>query len=329
MSTFGRGFSRHDIFLTLWSSFNVLLLLTLLHPLRKLMINSAKLSKSIAKFLSYASLILIINTFLLYSNLIFTPVYTLFERNDKIYHMSVASTAALYALQNYLMLLNLYLRLYFVFKTSMWAISKHTTLCFISIFILLLICCIAMVLLPTVRHTFVWRLLIVFFVVIVSTLYISLVTLLVHKLYKAHSPMHSTDDSLLPMIHKNTLLAIVSVVCTCLGPVSVVIRFRADIMWMTFLSNCLVSIDIYIKLCCVMLSYSFYQWHYQKACGCIESVCCKRSITEHPEVHSHMEYKRSDAEHPELPVEVTTETAESKEIELSHRNRRNAISVTA
>eukprot|EP01083_Nonionella_stella_P176493 617660_1 len=127
MSTFGRGFSRHDIFLTLWSSFNVLLLLTLLHPLRKLMINSAKLSKSIAKF----------------------------------------------------------------------------------------------------------------------------------------------------------------------------------------------------------LSYSFYQWHYQKACGCIESVCCKRSITEHPEVHSHMEYKRSDAEHPELPVEVTTETAESKEIELSHRNRRNAISVTA
>eukprot|EP01084_Bolivina_argentea_P279272 477427_1 len=313
----------------IWTAFNIFLILTITNPVYKTIKKCLQRNKDVAKFVFYLALVLIANTILLYMGLISIGCGLLFQSTTKILETMIFLFSALYAFQNYFMLLIFFIRLYLIFKSTAFTVSKSTTHFFISIFTALPIICVFLALLPRYRGTLMWSLLISIFIGTIITLYISLLSLFLYKLCQAQKYENSHDQILLPIISKVTLLAIICICSTFLAPLSIVIRFNFDETHFSFISNCLVSIDIYIKLFCVMLSFACYQTHYKILCGWLESCCCKKcfsddlktaQITIATNTNTQNTVQISNTQkapkikvHLELPVisDITTETSEN------------------
>ena len=102
---------------------------------------------------------------------------------------------------------------------------------------------------------------------------IFLILVFLYKLRQLHDIGDGEDQSIIALINKTTLLAAISIISNILAPISVLIRYKYNLHFIDFISNCLVTTDIYTNFGCIVLSYTLYDPLYQVLCKC--SYCCK------------------------------------------------------
>ena len=102
--------------------------------------------------------------------------------------------------------------------------------------------------------------------------------LFVYKLFKVYQkfvPVSATnDDGLLSIITKNTLLAVISVTSTILNSIIVVFAWNnLQNIPLWYIKDVCLVLEMYTNFCCILLTYKYFNNHYDKFCGCMDRKC--------------------------------------------------------
>eukprot|EP01084_Bolivina_argentea_P280170 479096_1 len=187
----------------------------------------------------------------------------------------------------YTLLVLLFIRVYVVFKGSLFQLSSCITRTVISAFLITLSLVIVLAI-PIWKTDNLWQIRNLFFALIflLTIVYcIWITTFFIYKLYQVFKAAELKDDHLLPTITKNTVLAIFSIAVT----------FLAIIVWITspttqkrrendfahYIYYFIFLLNLYVNFITSMLMYGTFKPYYDKLCGCIDSKCkscCIRMI---------------------------------------------------
>eukprot|EP01084_Bolivina_argentea_P105600 189103_1 len=205
--------------------------------------------------------------------------------HDTIYQIGFA----IYGMQIYWLWMVLFCRLYFVFKGSAYEISSYSIYTVTAFFVVMPIW-VASGWLPWPQK---YHNIVAGITLLLSTIFNILISyLFLYKLYIVFKDTKQKEEnSLLLIIRKNTLLAVISISVSLIANVIYVIAsFQVTaftrsykqiknypMLWAVFL---LIYItDVYVNFICVMLSYSFSYSNYLKVCkygdNLIKSFCIK------------------------------------------------------
>ena len=198
--------------------------------------------------------------------------------NNSIFTVNIT----LYALQIYILGLLLLSRVYIAFKGSVYRLSKCTVYSLAIFFISCLL--LVIVLLSPIWDNndalFFTLIGLLFFATIIFCLWIS--SLFIYKLYKVTKGVDDKNDNkLLPLITKNTILAMFSIGATLFAIMIWVISFWKFTYGWQVVYALAFYFDIYSNFICVMMMYSVFDKYYQKCCKSVDikcTQCCKAII---------------------------------------------------
>ena len=202
---------------------------------------------------------------------------------DEFAYFSLLITAwILYAyVQLYLLWVVMFIRLYFVFEDSAFALKRGTVILSICLFaclpILMLIVYVILLVLSVVglgNVQIVWFLFLFYGLISLAFSFV-----FVSKLYQILklSPIQSIDNGLLKAITKTTILALISFIMTAVMTFMIFLIgdgvSRHKSLWL--LQIMLIIMDIYSNFICVVLTYKMFDNQYRRCCGCADEKCRK------------------------------------------------------
>ena len=177
-----------------------------------------------------------------------------------------------YCLQVYFLWLILFLRLIHVFKSSAYKISCFTENILRSILFLVPIVAIC-AFMPFFDSNA--RVIIAAILMVTSAVLCIFITgIFTYKLYKIYNNLKLNDDSLLTIITKNTLLALISVISTILNSIVLVFAWNNtdNIPLWYFKDTCFVA-EMYTNFICILFTYQYFNEYYLTFCGCMDRKC--------------------------------------------------------
>eukprot|EP00483_Globobulimina_turgida_P006516 UN06526 len=105
---------------------------------------------------------------------------------------------------------------------------------------------------------------------------ISITLLFLYKLCKVYSNESISNvnntRTLLPLITKNTILAVISLIFNILAISSWSSSTRGTIN-RVIMSDYMILFDVYSNFICTLLAYQFFHRYYKKLCGCFDKSC--------------------------------------------------------
>ena len=175
------------------------------------------------------------------------------------------------AMHYYMLLLILFIRVYFAFQGSMFALTKCTVKTYIVIYIIEPILFILGGFMYIIVDSPIGLMLIAVAVVFILSLIISIVALYVQKLIQVYK-LSKGDEHYMSIITKTTILTMMSVIVTCFGyiPFFMVNYLNGYTYWIMELS---LLIDIYTNYICVVVGYPVFATLYNKLCGGLDLKC--------------------------------------------------------
>ena len=207
-----------------------------------------------------------------------------------------------YATQTYLLWLILFLRLKYVFKGSVYKLSKLTTRIHAIIFIFIPFATpIYFIILSLVKSNIIYTLILLASFIFIITFSCSLSILFIYKLFQvfknmdnAHHHHHHIsnktnkntkkyiNNKLLQTITKSTILAVISLTMTLLTPITLLFGYYA----ISYVNNNQILIeaassllsfcslfDVFTNYFCILLSYTYFHSIYLKLCGKCDKKC--------------------------------------------------------
>lgn len=242
----------------------------------------------------------IISSFTLFNALLYDVFYlTCRELDDyegPIYHTC-------YFMQIYTLWLTLFCRLYYVFKESSYRLKKLSIYLYYAAFISVALCMIPMyIIFDLEAESFIT----LPYVTLSIAFNISLLVAFIYKLYQLLHDMQSASsspkggirgsykkhtDPLLIIMTKNTLLAVISILCTFLVIIVLIYLYarhkghyerHSDME--EFVLEFVILVDIVSNFICILLSYQFFDNEYNRFCK-----CCNHRL--HKYLHIEMDKK--------------------------------------
>ena len=188
-----------------------------------------------------------------------------------------------YGLQLYLLWLVMFIKLYYVFKESVYQLSLCTLRFFIILFIILPTALGINLFLFTMANpeTEIYHRYLFIMYGIIALFSLILTYLFVYKLYKIYRDSNQQskmdpNDTFLSIMSKTTILTFTSIFFTMLVPLILVIfeTFKAEPDHTHDFKYGILTVigifDVYTNFLCVMLSYSILDNVYKKWCGCCD-----------------------------------------------------------
>ena len=253
---------------------NCCLLITTVFPCSSLWNNRKNLKFTGAKLSYYPGFFLVINTMILLLMTICIVTLELMAINQLYLLLIIQIFASFYGIQHYLLLIALAVRLYFIFKKTPMELSKIQIKIFIIFSSLIFISCILIPLLFKILNNKIFIISMIILIIIIISAMIILILSFIFKLHKLHEIGDKEDQSIISLINKTTLLASISIISNILAPISVIIRYKYNLNFINFISNSLVTLDIYTNFSCIVLSYTLYDPLYKIICKCSK---CRKS----------------------------------------------------
>eukprot|EP01083_Nonionella_stella_P007686 22116_1 len=214
----------------------------------------------------------IVSSITLLNAMIYDALYLVCPQLDDlegpIYH-------SVYFLQIFCLWIVLFLRIYSIFKTSEFELSKITIALYIVAF--------SVVIITTIPFYMIYELhadsIITLPYVTLSALFSGmLLVTFIHKLVDVFSQF-GVDEHLLKTMVKNTVLAVISIACTLVVVIVLVVLYikhegnyhdRYSVLEELVL-ELFILIDIVSNFICVLLSYAFFDQKFQRLCGFVNA----------------------------------------------------------
>lgn len=222
-----------------------------------------------------------------WSGLFFFTITILLGLHNAIYYVATISSCnpkpfsdalgiGLYAWQLFGLWLVLFIRIYLVFKEAVYRLSKYTiytVTSFFVIMVLLFIICLLPIWPQDDNGHRVELNILVSVMLLLSFIYSIWISIFfVYKLISVFKGVHrdksSTDNALLSIITKNTILAVMSIIATFIA-----IIIREILTWGNPNVYGVFSIDVFTNFVCIALSYQIFDKYYQLFCGCVDNKC--------------------------------------------------------
>ena len=203
-------------------------------------------------------------------------------------------------LQSFMVLVTLFTRSYFVFKGSVYNLSRWTITAYCVSFSLLLLMALIVLVFPfedvfgEERSDGIAVAMIALCFLIYALLCVSIAGLFIFKLFQLHKTVNKRDgenarfsttskdenDRFIALITKNTVLAFVATMTTVLTLASVITipdkptnsKFKK-----AYIRHYLFLLDAFINFVCIKLAYRVFQGYYYKICGPLDRKgkwCC-------------------------------------------------------
>ena len=228
-------------------------------------------SKMMDKGLFWTGLIFFIFVFLSLVHLTFDEMY--FCRDISVYTITHTVTSLIYSIQTLLLLAVLFIRLYFVFDGTMFALSPTLIKSYwiIYIFTIILTVC-AGIFYSNSRRTFIGLLIVGSGFLMVIIIMVILIILFLYKLIQVYKSVDG-DPELIAIITKTSLLAIISTSSTIILAMITLITPSSESIHFVFLNVLFVTNDFVTNFWCIILSYTEYSAWYLKLCKCCDNKC--------------------------------------------------------
>lgn len=199
-----------------------------------------------------------------------------------------------YIIQAMLIIVIWLYRIHIIFRDTELLISKVIVIIYVIIIIFLLILAIIhgmsyLILYddPQIwsKYSHLWSYLGCINLLLYISLCLSISMLYIHKLHASFNGNFNTKHlKLAPVIVKTSILNFMTMFVTLLNAICLI--FRADSIYMEYLSELFMAIDVFTNFLCVVLSYKHYERFYFLLCGCLDNKCtnfCSRPIDQ---IHS-------------------------------------------
>jgi len=264
----------------IWIVINCLiLLLTIPLTIKFLKTHFQKQSKKQPQYLFYPGIIFVLTAYIVM--IADTISIFFYDCNHMWWMLFMLIFGFTYTLQISLVLIILFLRVYFIFKTSAYALSKLTICIFMITFISLP---------PIVGVVEFWyhtshhsdessiALAICYFInILIMT---SLLILFIHKLFTIYGHLPAIQDikqsdthrSLMRVITRTVVLTSISVIFTFIASIGFITINKLNKLGLMIVAV-LVIIDVYTNFVCILLSYTYFNDYYDKLCGKFDLFC--------------------------------------------------------
>eukprot|EP01084_Bolivina_argentea_P022366 41562_1 len=185
-----------------------------------------------------------------------------------------------YTLQASALLMVWFIRLYYVFRSSRFALSSYTKMVYISIFILGLIFT-TIITVHLGPQEGLWLILVQFAYLLYVILVIILSSLFVNKLCRVYRNVDVAAKSnkrskerykLIAVVTKISVLNFGSLTITILAAITIIFFIHGNV-YAEFIAHFAVFADIFTNFLCVILSYNNYKRFYHIVCGCCHNQC--------------------------------------------------------
>ena len=186
----------------------------------------------------------------------------------------LAISGIIYFLQKYVLLLVLFSRVFYIFNGTGLSLSKLTFNIFIILFTITpILLVLSVILAPYFSGTIIYILVVAIFIILLNVGFIiSLVLLLLYKLYAVYKLMtHQLEKyQLISVISKTTLLATFNIIFSVLGPISIIIAVSSSHTKTQFysyiISGFTIPFEIILNLICITLSFRYFNNIYKHIC---------------------------------------------------------------
>eukprot|EP01084_Bolivina_argentea_P278811 476479_1 len=235
------------------------------------------------KTMYWIGLIYIVLSMLLFITHTGGAIHGFFDCNNKSKtgELIIIIAIILYAIQTYTLWIVLFTRIFFVFKDTVYKLSSCTKYSVIIFFVSVLV-------LGSIATMFdksqsVDNLIAVFELFLSICFCTWLSCLFLYKLFKVFSNSEKgSDDVLLSIIIKQSLLAVISIGMTLFTILTFIMAAITGHAWASFV---VFLCDQYTNAICVVLGYSCFDSYYKKFCfrchnGCTKIFCCS-VVVEH------------------------------------------------
>eukprot|EP01084_Bolivina_argentea_P219231 371886_1 len=268
--------SRYPAYLILSIIFNIILLLptcVIAYNITKYCLHPPAGKEKPAKALFYYTLLFILSTIGCLSLLILIDICNIQPYTKSITLLLIISCIT-YLLQKYLLLIVLFCRSYYVFNGTGLEISTKLIRIFTIMFIItpfvLVLCSIITIVYLSKQTSLIIG---IFIMLLIVFEIVALIVLIIQKLYTIYKLMtHSSErNQLIKLITKTTLLMSISVITSIIGPILIFIRF--DNIQIYIISGVVISIETFINLICITLSFTCFNKYYVRYCNFGDNFC--------------------------------------------------------
>eukprot|EP01083_Nonionella_stella_P131964 401199_1 len=175
-----------------------------------------------------------------------------------------------FAVQSYLLLFIFYMKLRMVFKGTVLQIAKCTNICYTIMFAGMPFSFImAIVLFFVDSIAFFWfEILFLFFAALTM---LSLVVIFVHKFI--HVYRQSSDEELITLITRTTLLAMISISITIVDAMNTVLIGTVDSIVYHWICHYIALFDLFSNLICIVIGYQMFKKYYFILCSPMDRCC--------------------------------------------------------
>eukprot|EP01084_Bolivina_argentea_P172358 298567_1 len=205
------------------------------------------------------------------------PCYNILNTIEWATILAIIGSILYLIVQIYLLWLVMFIKLYYVFKESRYALSKCTVRSFIALFIILpFIMFIAVIIGISMSGATGVILLLLY-----ATFSGILSYLFVYKLVKIYKDTQQFDESgvinpnnrILSTITRASLLAFISFSFSLINPIVSYIVYDEESYFDDFISAVIMLMDIYTNVICVILTYGPFTTQYMTCCGVCDKQC--------------------------------------------------------
>ena len=267
-----------DIMVPSTSVLAIILMLPALHRYLKL-----KSDPKVNKYLFWICWTFFIIIFLYL--LILIPRGIFFCHNHNTFQVMANISSQLYGIQTVLLSAIFFLRLYFIFAETTFALSQAIIIIYWIIFCLCTSLFIAAsIAFSNFSHRFIAPIIIgIAFSMFLITISI-LIILFLYKLTQVHTSVdqENSDPALIEVITKTSILASISTIISLLNAIAIILEVLPSTtsIHTIFISKLFNVYDVITNFWCVILSFSGYTDWYLKVCKRCDSICisCWHSI---------------------------------------------------
>lgn len=209
---------------------------------------------------------------------IFYCPYTLHKKFSVLFNIAQGTYTILLAAHYYILLLILFIRLYFAFKGSTFALKKCTVRFYTFCYILQPITFISGSFLYLMDNEEFGLFLVAITAILILCIIISIVILYVNRLIMVYR-LSDGDEHYMGIATKTTILTVICLTVTMIGytPFILINYLNGHSYWIYEI--CLL-IDIYANWICVVGGYPMFSTYYERLCGALDLKCrnCCRYI---------------------------------------------------
>ena len=182
-----------------------------------------------------------------------------------------------YTLQIILVLIIFFFRVYFIFRSSQFQLSK-ITICFYTVTFIPLPICVAIVEFwyHISHHSKMSRIVLGILYICNILCMLSLMVLFTKKLRETYKYLPSVDKSksethqlFIGIMTRTVILTAISMIFTLIASLGIIFIDQMETVGMIIV-GLLVIIDVYTNFICILLSFSYFNEMYYKLCSCID-----------------------------------------------------------